>query len=115
MVCAPDVKRNDQKGEGEHQKRHLPLSRELCVRIANGNELLDDSGELCRARWYARDPSNAGEISGRVREWLLEGRRSELADPVVLSSAVMNVVSSMEVFSRAVISVQRGEIPIGSH
>lgn len=26
MVCAPDVECNDQKGEGEHQKCHLPIS-----------------------------------------------------------------------------------------
>jgi hypothetical protein len=47
MMCAPDVECNDQEGEGEHQKCHLPISRERRVGIANCNQLLNDSSKLC--------------------------------------------------------------------
>lgn len=47
MMCAPDVECNDQKGEGEHQKCHLPVGRERRVGIANCNQLLNDPGKLC--------------------------------------------------------------------
>ena len=47
MMCAPDVECNDQKGEGEHQKCHLPISRERRVGIADCNQLLYDASKLC--------------------------------------------------------------------
>ena len=47
VVCAPDIECNDQKGEGEHQKSHLPISRECRVGITNSNQLLNDASKLC--------------------------------------------------------------------
>ena len=37
VACAPDIERNDQEGECEHEERDLPLSRECCVGIASGD------------------------------------------------------------------------------
>jgi len=49
VVGAPDVERNDQEGECEHEQCDLPLGRECRVRVSGGNELLDDAGQLCGA------------------------------------------------------------------
>lgn len=58
MVGAPDVERDDQEGEGEHEQCDLPLGRECRVWVSSSDELLNDTGQLCGARGNSSNPTD---------------------------------------------------------
>ena len=66
MVCTPDVKGDDQEGEGEHEQSGLPVGRKRRIWVANFDELLDDASQLCSARRYTSNPTDGRSPASSV-------------------------------------------------